>query len=186
MYLNLFRKPFRTALTIFGVAVALFLFCFLEATLDAFNVGVNMADASRLVVMHKESLAFNLPFAHKTRIEQVEGVKRAAGAIWFGGPYEEPTPGGEKKDDFFSQFATDLESYMQLYPEIRIDPAQARDLMSDQQGCVLGDKVAARIGKKVGDKLVFKGAIWPRADGMPWEFNVRAIYTTDSPTFDRT
>ena len=43
LFLNLLRQPLRTLLPVFGVGVALFLFCFLETVLTAFNAGVNMA-----------------------------------------------------------------------------------------------------------------------------------------------
>ena len=74
LLLNLLRKPFRTLLTVFGVGVALFLFCFLETVLNAFQAGVNMSDASRLVVQHKESIIFELPMSYRALIEQIEGV----------------------------------------------------------------------------------------------------------------
>ena len=74
LLLNILRKPLRTLLTVFGVGVALFLFCFLETVLAAFNAGVNMSDASRLVVQHKESIIFELPMAYRSRIQQIEGV----------------------------------------------------------------------------------------------------------------
>ncbi|MCY3022426.1 MAG: ABC transporter permease, partial [Planctomycetota bacterium] len=105
---NLFRKPLRTFLTIFGVAVALGLFCFLEAVLFAFNAGVNMADASRLVVQHKEAITFLLPISCRPLIGQVEGVKRVMAETWFGGPYDEPDATGRKREEFFMQVATEL------------------------------------------------------------------------------
>jgi len=183
---NLVRKPLRTFLTIFGVGVALFLFCFLEAVLEAFNAGVNMADASRLVVQHKESLSFNLPSSYKTLIEQTEGVKRVAGGVWFGGLSQEQLPGGRKREEFFANFAMDLENYLPQYPEIKVTPEQARDLMEDRNGCVIGAKLAARLKKNLGDRLVLRSTIWGQPSGPLWEFNVRAIYTSDSPTFDQT
>ena len=82
--LNLLRKPLSTLLTVFGVGVALLLFCFLEIVLAAFNAGVNMSDASRLVVQHKESIIFELPMAYRSRIEQIEGVTGVSLASWFG------------------------------------------------------------------------------------------------------
>jgi putative ABC transport system permease protein len=184
--LNILRKPLRSLLTILGVAIALFLFCFLETLLDAFNLGVYMADASRLIVAHRESIVFSLPISYQQAIQQVPGVKRAAGATWFGGPYEEPRPEGVHREEFFAQFAADLESWLPAYPEIRIAPEQLHDLLADRSGCVLGDKLAERIHKKLGDRIVLKGTIWTKPDGSPWEFTVRALYTTDSPTFDRT
>jgi putative ABC transport system permease protein len=187
LLLNLLRKPLRTLLTIFGVGVALFLFCFLETVLMSFNAGVNMADASRLVVQHKESIVFQLPMSYRSRIEQIEGVTGVAGASWIGALSQEPGPDGNKREEFFAQFATDVESYLALYPEIEVPPEELRELMNDQMGCVLGTKIAERLRKKVGDRLVLRSTIWAQKNGSSlWEFNVRAIYTTDSPTFDQT
>ena len=84
LLLNLLRKPLRTLLTVFGVGVALLLFCFLETVLAAFNAGVNMADASRLVVQHKESIVFELPMSYRSLIAQTEGVTGVCSASWFG------------------------------------------------------------------------------------------------------
>jgi putative ABC transport system permease protein len=186
LILNLFRKPLRTGLTMFGVAVALLLFCFLETVLQAFSAGVDMADASRLIVQHKESLSFVLPISYRNTILQMDGVTHCAAMIWFGGPYDEPEPNGSKRQDFFAQFAVEFENYLPMYPEIKIPPEQLKELQADNQGCVLGDKVAERIGKKVGDRLTLKSTIWALPPDNLITFNVRAIYTTDSPTFDHT
>jgi len=187
LLLNLRRKPVRTLLTVFGVGIALFLFCFLETVLASFNAGVNMSDASRLVVQHKESIIFELPMAYRSRIEQVEGVTGAAIASWFGALSQEPGPDGRKREEFFAQFATDVDRYLPLYPEIKARPGEIHELMNDQMGCLLGAKIAERLNKKVGDRLVLRSTIWSQKNGSPiWEFNVRAIYTSDSPTFDQT
>ncbi|OHB79690.1 MAG: hypothetical protein A2W31_13350 [Planctomycetes bacterium RBG_16_64_10] len=187
LFLNLLRKPLRTLLTVFGVGVALFLFCFLEMVLASFNAGVNMSDASRLIVQHKESIIFELPMSYRLLIEQTEGVKGVTSASWFGALSQEPSPDGKKREEFFAQFATDVESYLPLYPEIKIPPDQLRDLLNDQMGCMLGVKIAERLNKKIGDRLVLRSTIWTQQDGSPiWEFTVRALYTSDSPTFDQT
>ncbi|NLY00700.1 MAG: FtsX-like permease family protein [Rhodopirellula sp.] len=187
LFFNLLRKPLRTGLTVFGVGVALLLFCFLETVLVAFNVGVTMSDASRLVVQHKESIVFQLPMSYRSRIEQVEGVTGVAGASWFGALSQEPASNGATREEFFAQFATDIERYLAIYPELTIPVEQRRNLLGDQMGCLLGAKIAERLGKKVGDRLVLRSTIWTQKNGSPiWEFNVRAIYTTDSPTFDQT
>src|SRR3990170_2262638 len=122
LFLNLLRKPLRTLLTVFGVGVALFLFCFLEMVLASFNAGVNMSDASRLIVQHKESIIFELPMSYRLLIEQTEGVTGVANASWFGALSQEPGPDGKKREEFFAQFATDIERYLPLYPEIKVPP----------------------------------------------------------------
>jgi putative ABC transport system permease protein len=146
-----------------------------------------MADASRLVVQHKESIIFELPMAYRSRILQVEGVAGIASASWIGALSQEPGPDGKKREEFFAQFATEIEPYLALYPEIKVPPQQLRNLMNDQMGCLMGAKIAERLNKKVGDRLVLRSTIWAQKNGSSiWEFNVRAIYTTDSPTFDQT
>lgn len=187
LWLNLFRKPLRTLLTVLGVGVALLLFCFLEAVLAAFNAGVNMADASRLVVQHKESIVFELPMSYRTLIAQTEGVHGVTTASWFGGLSQEPGPNGTKREEFFAQFATEIENYLSLYPEMKVTADQQSALLEDRMGCLLGEKIAERLNKKVGDRLVLRSTIWSQKNGSSiWEFNVRGIYTTDSPTFDQT
>ena len=187
LLMNLWRKPLRTSLTVFGVGVALFLFCFLETVLAAFSAGVNMADASRLVVQHKESIIFELPMAYRARIEQVAGVTGVCSLSWMGALTQEPGPDGKKREEFFAQFATEIDRYLRLYPEVKVPPEQLRDLDADQMGCLLGAKIAERLNKKVGDRLVLRSTIWTQKNGSSiWEFNVRAIYTADSPTFDQT
>ncbi|MHB8901088.1 MAG: ABC transporter permease [Thermoguttaceae bacterium] len=187
LLLNLLRKPLRTLLTVFGVGIALFLFCFLEAVLTSFKAGVDMSDASRLIVQHKESLVFQLPMSYRALIAQTEGVTGVAGATWFGALSQEPGRGGATREEFFPNFATDIENYLRLYPELEIPSEDVRELLADQMGCLMGSKIAQRLNKKVGDRLVLRSTIWAQQDGSStWEFNVRAIYTTDSPTFDQT
>lgn len=187
LLLNLTRKPLRTLLTIFGVGVALFLFCFLETVLNAFHAGVNMADASRLFVQHKESIIFELPESYRPLIAQIEGVTGVAPVSWFAGLSQEPGADGTKREVFFPQFATEIEAYLRLYPELQVPPDQVADLLNDQMGCLLGAKIAEQLGKQVGDRLVLRSTVWMQRDGAStWEFNVRAIYTTESPTFDQT
>jgi putative ABC transport system permease protein len=186
LWSNLWRAPARTGLTILGTAIALALFCLLAALQAAFGAGVEMASAARLVVQHKESLAFLLPEAYRAQIAQIDGVRDLAVGTWFGGLYEEPLPGGEKQRAFFPNFAVDLEAYLRLYPEMRVPPEQVAALLRDRAGCLLGCATAKRLGKKVGDRLSLSAAIWPTRDNSPWPFTLRAIYTPATETFDPT
>jgi putative ABC transport system permease protein len=187
LFKNLFRKPLRSLLTVLGVGVALFLFCFLEAVLDAFNAGINMSNAARIVVQHKESLAFMLPFSYRSVVAQQPGVQRVVPMVWFGALSQEQQPGGEVREEFFAQFATEPDHYASIYPELIVPPEALRDLMTDQRGCLLGDKIAERLNKKVGDRLRLRSTFWTKPGGDPfWEFNIRAIYSSNNPAFDRT
>ncbi len=186
VWMNLWRSPMRTALTVCGTAIALALFCLLEAILGAFNAGVEMASAARLIVIHKESITFVLPQSYASRIAQVDGIERVAQVTWFGGLYEAPLPDGGKREEFFANFAADVEPYLKLYPEMIVPPEQYTALMNDRTGCVIGAQLATRLGKRLGDKMTLRPLIWPKKDGKPWDFTIRAIYTSKAETFDQT
>lgn len=64
---NLFRKKLRTTLTIGSFAVALFLFGLLAVVRGAFNQGIDVAGADRLVIVNKVSIIQPLPFPTATR-----------------------------------------------------------------------------------------------------------------------
>lgn len=165
----------------FGIAIAIFLFCILETILWAFTAGVDASDASRLVVRHKESLVFPLPLNYVNKVQSVQGVTGVSYGNWFGGFYE------PLKDFFFAQFAIDMPSYLALYPEIEIPEDQRNAVLKDRQGCILGSRLAERLNLKVGDKVVLKGGIYfNKDDSNNWEFYVRAIYHSQRSNVDKT
>src|SRR5262249_19696337 len=101
VFVNLFRNPLRTFLTMASVTLALFLFGALGGVLDTLQEAIKVGSESRLVVRNKISLVQWMPMAYRPRIEAVPGVKRAGVQNWFGG--QDPAdPHG-----FFAQFAVD-------------------------------------------------------------------------------
>jgi len=172
---NLFRKKVRTTLTVGSFAVALFLFCLLVTIRAAFNQGVEVAGADRVLVINKVSLIQPLPLAYRDRIARVPGVKQVTFASWFGGVYQD-----ERK--FFPQFAIDHTSYRDLYTEFEIPDEHWRAFEADKAGCIVGAATAKRYGFKVGDRVPIKGAIYPGE----WQFNVHAIYHGRRPNDDET
>src|SRR5210317_409400 len=90
IFSSLKRKKLRTGLTILSIIVAFLLFGYLTAIRQAFNAGVEVAGADRLIVRHKVSLIQLLPQSHEARRESVDGVENAVHQTWFGGIYQEP------------------------------------------------------------------------------------------------
>jgi putative ABC transport system permease protein len=162
---NAFRHRLRTLLTMVGLVVAICAFGLLRTIVDAWYAGVNASSSTRLVTRSAISLTFPLPLNYAERIKGVDGVKSLSWANWFGGVYI-------TESNFFAQFAVDGASYLKLYPEFVIPPDQMKDFMRDQQGCIVGRKLANKFGWKVGDTISLRGTIY----SGQWSFNVRAIY----------
>jgi len=162
---NMFRKKIRTSLTLGSFAVALFLFGLLAVVRGAFNQGLEVAGADRLVIVNKVSIIQPLPIAYKERLLQIPGVKQVTHANWFGGVYQD-------ERNFFPQFAIDDETYRQIFPEFIIPDEQWKAYLADREGCIVGEDLVKRFKWKIGDRVPIKGTIFPGT----WEFNVRGIY----------
>ncbi len=165
VWANLLRKKTRLALTLGSFTVALFLFGLLIAIRGAFNQGVEVAGANRLDVINRVSIIQPLPISYRERILQVPGVKAVSYASWFGGVYQD-------ERNFFPQFAIDVATWREMYPEYLVPDDEWKAFAADRQGCIAGEALAKRFGWKIGDRIPIKGSYLP---GM-WEFNLRGIY----------
>jgi putative ABC transport system permease protein len=170
------RSKRRTLLTIFSVAIAVFLFASLRAVLDGFNAATEASSSTRIVTQRATSLFFSMPTSHGEAIRSTPGVRDVSWANWFGGVYKDP-------QNFFAQFAIDAENYLRLYPEIQLAPDERKAFLEDRTGCIIGDGLARRFGFKVGDKITLQVGI-PVYGTRDFDFNVRGIYTSGGAAVD--
>jgi putative ABC transport system permease protein len=162
---NAFRHKLRTALTLFGLVVALAAFGLLRTIVGAWYAGVEGSSSTRLVTRSAISLTFPLPLNYAQRIKGVDGVTGMSWSNWFGGVYI-------TERNFFPQFAIEPASYLALYPEYRLTADERLAFLRDRQGAVVGRKLANKFGWKVGDQIPLRGTIYPGT----WTFNLRGIW----------
>jgi putative ABC transport system permease protein len=165
LFRNAFRNRLRASLTVLGITIAILAFGLLRTVISAWYAGVEASSATRLVTRNAVSIIFPLPHFYKDKIRQVRDVTLVSYGTWFGGVY------GEEKN-FFANFAVEPRSFLKLYPEFTLLSGDKETFLRDQKGCVIGRKLAARFGWKVGDLVTLKGTIF-RGN---WDFVVRAIY----------
>jgi putative ABC transport system permease protein len=162
---NAFRHKLRTALTLVGIVVAITAFGLLRTIVDAWYAGAEGASSARLITRNSISLVFSLPLTYAQKIRQVPGVASVSWANWFGGVY-----GNER--NFFPQFAVDVPTYLDMYPEYVLKPEERKAFQFDRAGALVGRKLADQFGWKVGDQIPLRGTIYPGT----WTFTLRAIY----------
>jgi len=168
---NLFRKKLRTALTIFAIFIAFLIFGVLATFQNGMNAGVDLAGADRLIVTNKINFTQPMPIAYVSRVAAVPGIARVAHASWFGGYYQEPK-------NFLVSFAIDPASYLDIYSEYVVAPAQREAFLRDRGGVLVGKVVADTYGFKVGDRIPLKSSIWRQRNGSDtWDFTVSGIVT---------
>jgi putative ABC transport system permease protein len=167
---NLRRKKIRTALTFLWVVVAFVLYGYLAAIRKAFDMGIDVAGADRLVVRHKVSIIQLLPESYKARIANLDGVGAVAHGTWFGGIYQDPK-------NFFAQMAVEPEDYLAMYPEFLLPAEQKQAWLDTRAGAIVGRSTANRFGFKIGDKVPIQATFWVKENGSrSWEFDVVGIY----------
>ena len=178
LWANLRRKTTRTILTMLSILIAFVLFGALLAVKTGFEAGVELAGLDRLITIHKVSLIQPLPESYGRKMRAVPGIADVAAATWFGGVYQDPK-------NFFGQFAINGESYLDMYPEMRISDEEKQAFLKNRTGAIVGRQTADRFGWKVGDRIPLQGTIWRTPDDSAWEFTIEGIYDADKG-FDTT
>jgi putative ABC transport system permease protein len=175
IFANLFRKKIRLILTVGSFAIALVLFTFLAVVRSAFNRGIEIAGADRLVVVDRVGLMNLMPISYDDKIAAIPGVKAVTHDHWFGGVYQD-------EKNFFPQFVIDVDNHRQVYPEFKVPDDQWNNFVKDRQGAIAGARLAERFHWKIGDRIPIKTTIY---GGAVWEFNLDGIYHTDKPDGDQ-
>lgn len=168
---NLMRRKIRTIFTLLSIFVAFLLFGYLMAVRSAFNMGVDLAGADRLMVLNKISIIMPLPGNYADKVRAIEGVKDVTHANWFGGYFQETK-------NQFPNMAVDGESWLRMYPEFQVPEDQKKAWLADRQGALVGAATMKRFGWKIGDRIPLQATIF-RSVRPSWEFNIDGVY--DSP-----
>jgi putative ABC transport system permease protein len=174
------RHRLRLVLTGLSILVAFVLFGYLVAVKKAFEMGVDVAGADRLIARHKVSLIQMLPADYEADMERIPGVVDATPLSWFGGVYQDPK-------NFFGQFPVKPQEYLSMYPEFQLPPEQLEAWLRTKTGVVAGRSIATRFGWKIGDRIPIQATIWrPDGGGNTWEFELVGIYDGKEKETDTT
>lgn len=166
---NLFRKRLRTILTTIAIFMAFAIYGVLATFQNAMTAGIDSAAADRLMVTNKINFTLPMPIAYVQRTRQVKGVKTVTHANWFGGYFRDARV-------FFAALAVDPQTYLDLYPEYLLTPAERQAFLSDKTALVAGRAVAEQFGWKVGDRIPLKSNIFSQKNGSDtWDFVIAGI-----------
>ncbi|HYX81704.1 MAG TPA: ABC transporter permease [Gemmatimonadales bacterium] len=178
VFKNLFRHRLRTILTMLGIATAVMAFGLIRTIVGAWNAGVAASAANRMITRHSVSFIFPVPLPYRQTIARVPHVQAVSWANWFGGVYGDPND----FKNFWPRLAVDPETYFDMYPEFQVPPDQLAAFKRERNACVIGRKLAAQHGFKLGDVITMEGDIFPGR----WEWVVRGIYTGRDQTVNET
>lgn len=164
---NLFRKKLRAILMIVSILVAFAIFGVLASFERAFNAGQDVAQVDRLVVVNKINFTQPLPIAYFNRVAGIEGVREVTHFNWFGGYFRDPK-------NFLIVMAVEPESYLKLYDSDFIFSDEARRaFIRERTGALVGERMLAKWGWKVGDRIPIASNIFSQKNGSHvWDLNI--------------
>jgi len=170
---NALRNKRRSILTVLSIMFSLLLLTIMMTIWRSFYIDPGPPDSSlRLMTRHRVSLAFFLPGYYREKIRAVPGVTHVVPLTYFGGRYKDDRP-----ENFFVQFATDPEEYMQVAADKVIPEEQVKAWQRDRTGCIVDAALARRHGWKIGDRITLLGTIFP----ANLDLTIRGIYSIDPP-----
>jgi putative ABC transport system permease protein len=166
---NLLRKKTRSALTIGSIVLPLFVICILGTLLRALDSDPSGGKGMyRLIVRHKVSITNWLPGAYDPKIRNLPGVVETLRMNWFGGSYIDQSAKNQ-----FARFSTsDADRFLKVFDEATVAEGSEADWVNDRSGLLDGRQLMKRFGWKLGQKVSFKGDIYP----ITLELTIRAVY----------
>jgi putative ABC transport system permease protein len=152
---NSFRNRRRSVLTIGSLMVSLCLLVLLMAMYKVLFYGAEQtpAQAVRIMMRHKVSLAQSLPLAYEAKIRQVPGVKAVTLQQWFGGTYRD----ARDRRNFFARFGVRPKDLFIAYPDYVIPEEQKQAFERERTGCIASKPLAEKFGWQPGERITLVG-----------------------------
>lgn len=146
---NVLRTPRRSLLTLFGVAVAIFVYASLQAAVDGILFPVKQAGDARLLNVREKGranvLASRLPERLESTLASVPGVTAATGVLT-----DLAIVGAQRVHIFV--YGVDGDTYRAV-KGLQVAPADWQSFEEDSQGALVGHLLAEQMGWKKGQTV---------------------------------
>ncbi len=165
VWAGIWRKRSRAILILLQVVIAFALFGVLQGLASAVNQAIASTHVDRLYVGNKLQLGSPIPISIVERLKTVPGVRAVTYRYQFGASYQRPEQG-------VPICATDVDSFLAVYPEDKVDPAQVRAMRQIQDGAIVGIGTMHKYGWKIGQRVTLQSGL-KRMDGTGnWTFDI--------------
>jgi putative ABC transport system permease protein len=167
---GIWRKPGRTILIFFQVAVAFSLFGVLQGLKSGVEHVVEQAHADILIVHGSLGLGDDIPLAGKEQIAGIPGVRVVIPVGLFGGTYQKPDQkiglvALRPDKDWLSAFT------------FTVAPAADAGFSKIRTGVLVKEQTAKKYGWKVGDRIPLKTNVTQISGSPDWTFDMVGTFT---------
>lgn len=178
IWAGIWRKRGRSILMLLQITVAFTLFGVLQGVKSGIEAAIHSIAADLLVVISDSGGGAPLPLAQFARIQSVAGVRSVTRESFMGGTYQKPT-------QRVAALATDIGTWESVKKRESADftlTVGATEAMArTRNGTLVGNKLAARYGWKVGDHIPLESPLTQQGGSRNWEFEVVGIFVDPLP-----
>lgn len=166
VWAGIWRKPGRAFLILAQVFIAFTLFGVLQGLNGAIKQAVASSHADRLYVGSRLRFGTPLPMSMMARLQSTPGVVGTSYRFMFGGSYQKATQN-------VPIAATDVDTFLSMYPEVRAEPADVRERMRQtQDGAIVGGVTMRKYGWKVGQRITLQAPLPRKTGSRDWTFQI--------------
>lgn len=172
LWAGLWRKPVRTVLTLLAMLAAFVLFGLLQGVSATFDGVVANSHLDRLYVLNRlGGTRAALPISYLPQIEQVAGVRQVTTLNGLSGAYY------QDPKERISNNAVQPEAFFAIFPELHLPRDQLAAMVKTRTGALVGDRLAAKYGWKIGDRIPLHSNVVRRDGSQDWAFDIVGIFT---------
>jgi len=152
---NLLRSKRRTFLTVFSIAVSLFIFSALVSLPTvASQILSDSASSVRISCHNKAGLTYFMPISYKQRIAATPHVVAVVPESWFGGVLHDV-------NDQFPNLAVDPEQVGEMWGDWGLSKETSEAFQKSRTACIVGIGTMKRFNLHVGQQIQLKGTVYP-------------------------
>ncbi len=141
------RNRGRSKLILLQVVIAFTLFGVLQGLNGAINKAVDATHADRLYVGSRQRFGTPLPIAIMSTVQSTPGIIASASRFQFGATWQKP-------DQQVPILATDVDSFLAVYPEWAVAPSARSAMKQQQDGAIVGVATMSKYHWQVGQRIV--------------------------------
>lgn len=155
VFKNLLRSKRRTLLTVFSIAVSLFIFSALVSMPTVANqLLADTASSVRIACHNKAGLAYAMPERYKLKIAATPHVVAVVPESWFGGLYHDVT-------DQFPNLAVDPDPVQVMWPDWGIPDDAFAQFKKIRTAALVAPGTMKRFHLHVGQQIMLRGTYYP-------------------------
>jgi putative ABC transport system permease protein len=163
------RRPTRSLLTILGVAIAMFMFCVVEAIQAGMREATEQTANDTTLVVYRENrfcpFTSKLPETYRSQIERIPGVVSVQ-------PMKVVVNNCRTSLDVVTYRGVDGDLFVKYQAsELKILSGSVADWSSRSDAALVGEALATRRGLKVGDRFSANGTV----------VHIASIFQSDEP-----